>query len=128
MMSPMPQLRVNVGDTLAVPPLVLVAVALTNLSCRTGMPFTTVTDPVPQMQVNGNTTVASPRLNSRRALTGVCSTSVRVSVPYVPLEKLGAEPICHCSSSARASAGTTSTISIAHITNDDVVFDMSGPL
>jgi hypothetical protein len=46
-----------------------------------------------------------------------------VSVPYLPLEKLGVEPTCHSSSAARASAGATSTISVIQITNDDLVFD-----
>ena len=61
----------------------------------TGTPFTNVTLPVPQMQVNGNTAVTSPRLNRRRNVNGVCRISVRVSVPYLPVEKLGAEPTCH---------------------------------
>jgi hypothetical protein len=66
-------------------------------SVRTGEPLMTVTA-FPQTHVNGNTNVRSASLNKRRAVIGVYNTSVRVSVPYLPLEKLGAEPNCHCSS------------------------------
>jgi hypothetical protein len=44
-------------------------------------------------------------------------------VPYVPLEKLGVEATCHCSSAARTSVGKASTMSVVQITNDDLVFD-----
>src|SRR5262245_16614375 len=63
-------------------------------SVLTGDPLTTVTSPMPLMQVTGKTTETSPSSNNRRAVIGVCSTSVRASVPYLPLEKLGAVPTC----------------------------------
>ena len=67
----------------------------------------TVTPGSPQMQVIGNTSVRSASLKRRRAVIGVCRTSVRVSVPYRPLEKLGVVPTCQ-SSWARAAAGSIS--------------------
>ena len=102
-MSPMPQLRADPETLSAVvvvlpvarPLLSVVAPLLASRCCRTGDPFTTVTLPSPQMQVNGNTNVRSPSSNRRRAVIGVYRTSVRVSVPYLPLEKLGVEPNCH---------------------------------
>src|SRR5262245_23823227 len=81
-------------------------------SVRTGAPLTTVTPGSPQMQVNGKTSVRSAFVNRRRAVIGVCSTSVLVSVPYRPLEKLGAVPICQLSC-AYALEGTSHSIAIA---------------
>ena len=120
-MSPMPQLRV-VTDVVVTVPLMLPPV-LASRAVRTGTPFTSVTSPVPQMQTYGKTTVTSPRPNSRRAVTGVCRMSVRVSVPYFPLETLGADPTCH-SSAARAAEGATATSSTVHRTIEENVFTM----
>ncbi len=70
-------------------------VVLETLCCRTAVSLTTVMLPSPQMQINGNTNVRSPSANNLRAVIGVYNMSVRVSLPYLPLEKLGAEPNCH---------------------------------
>jgi hypothetical protein len=81
-------------------------------SVRTGVPLTTVMPALPQMHVSGNTSVRSASVKRRRAVIGVCSTSVRESVPYRPLEKLGAVPTCQ-SSCACAAAGSNRIIAIA---------------
>ena len=117
-MSPMPQARSDaellvVGEVpLARPPRSLDALSEIRC-CRTTDSLTTVTLPFPQMQMNGNTRVTSPSANRRRAEIGVYRTSVRVSVPYLPLEKLGAEPNCHCVSCAVQTSGLASSMKIA---------------
>ena len=138
-MSPMPQVETGVGTTfvsvpvatsvvvrggvVVVPPrvgvvspvrvgVVVVVPAASSRSVRTGVPLMTVTPASPQMQVIGNTSVRSASLKRRRAVIGVCRTSVRESVPYRPLEKLGVVPTCH-SSCASAAAGSSRSISSA---------------
>ena len=90
------------------PPPVLPAEAAARRSVRTGNPFTMVTVPLPEMHVNGNTTVTSPASNSLLAVSGVWKIDVDSSVPYLPVEKVGETPNCQ-RSAASAGLGRAAT-------------------